>query len=125
MRLLHRLRWPLRDPAIREARDDYRDAQAAIRQALERQIVELQQQVTELQHENGRLQATAATAVMLSGLSQSFYAGASLRPKAGPENDPTVQAPAPGYRGPVGRHQRTEIRTEVHPRAVLRRDITK
>ena len=55
-RWFRRLRWPLRDPVIREARDDYRDAQAAIRQALE-------QRIADLEGENGRLKSSLAAAL--------------------------------------------------------------
>ncbi len=110
MKWLHRLRWPLRDPAIREARDDYRNALAAIR-------LELERRVAELERENAQLRATAATAVMLSGLSQSFYAGTASKRRA-PDTEKTAEAPAPGYRRAAGRHHATE----VHPRAVLRRE---
>lgn len=114
MKWFRRFRWPLRHPAVRQAKHDYREATGAIREALERRVAELEQ-------ENARLRVSAATAVMMSGLAQGFYAGAALKRTAGPDTEKTAEAPAPGYRGPVGRHQRTE----VHPRAVLRRDITK
>ncbi len=110
MKWFRTLRWPLRDPAIREARADYRDAQAAIRGALEKRI-------EELERDNAQLRATAATAVMLSGLSQRFYAGAASN-RRGPDTEKTAEAPAPGYRRPAGRHHATE----VHPRAALRRE---
>lgn len=105
MRLLRRLRWPLRDPAIREARDDDRDAQAAIRAALEAEIEALRLQ-------NAQLQSSLAAALVASGLMQHYYAGIASKRQL-PDTEKTAEAPAPGYRGPVGRHQRTE----VHPRA--------
>lgn len=54
IRWLRRLRWPLRDPAVREARDDYRDALAALRAQDEAEI-------QLLRGENARLRAALAT----------------------------------------------------------------
>jgi len=81
MRWFRRLRWPLRDPAIREARDDYRDAQAAIREALERRVAELE-------GENGRLQSALAAALT----AQWMYQGTARR-RAVPDTDVTAVQP--------------------------------
>lgn len=83
------LRWPLRDPVIREARDDYRDAQAAIREALERRVAELEA-------ENGRLRSSLAAALLSSGLMQHYYAGTARR--RSPDTEITAVRPRPRRR---------------------------
>ena len=88
-RWLRRLRWPLRDPAIREARDDYRDALEAIRLALEADN-------ERLRHENAQLRASLAAAVVSSGLMQHYYAGTARR--RGPDTDVTAVQPRPRRR---------------------------
>lgn len=80
------LRWPLRDPVIREARDDYRDAQAAIREALERRVADLER-------ETAQLRSSLAAALLSSGLMQHYYAGTARR--RSPDTEITAVQPRP------------------------------
>jgi hypothetical protein len=87
IRWFRRLRWPLRDPAIREARDDYRDALAAIR-------LQMEQRVDELERDNAQLRTALATAL----LSEHMYRGQARRPRVDPER--TQITPASMFRRP-------------------------
>jgi multidrug efflux pump subunit AcrA (membrane-fusion protein) len=75
-----RIRWPLRHPAIREARDDYRDAQAAIRRQLEAERDAARAEAAELR-------SALATAL----IAQWMWKGSARRP----DTDVTAVQPRP------------------------------